>query len=1038
MLPWPPIRAARPRFERAWLPILLCLLWPSAGRAQSRFDHPFVPVDLQRGGSGFELGPIVSGDFDGDGLTDFGFAGYQERTCQPYDDNRVSGMVRGSRTLAFERSCFLLPVDQSGFSSFPFVAADFDRDGITDAVAVNGLDGDGYGVAILSSHAACSQPVPFAVPPSFSACSVDLGGDAFLDLALGTTNSHVRFLAGDGHGGFSSGADVPVGIEPRLIAAADVDGDGDQDVLLSDGVVVHLLVRGPSSSFEERTIDSITDAKGALVVADLNHDGRPDVLTGAGTYFGNGDGTFVAGQSYGVNGAPVVGDFNEDGSVDVALTEGSVFLGTPAGVLVPGPRLPVGGSPLESGDFDGDGHLDLLAANGSGVLAMLLGHGNGTFGNPPKSYPTGRGPRVLLAHDLNGDGRDDLISLETASHQVSVLLADAAGGFGSPHGYDVGPDPMGAAIDDLDRDGVPDLVVTNNGNATLSILFGTGQGDFARQTTVNTLQHPRGVAIGDLDEDGQPDIVVFSGDSPYYAAGTIAVHGGGSQSFALDYTIQVTYATSVALGDVNGDGHLDLVCSAVRTLLGDGTGRFADVLGYDSPCGIDSFCDTGTGCYYGKAFLVANLDNDCIADAVSLHDAEIKTCYPNQLSFGYGGQGQDLCLYGGFSLRRPGVGVALGDFEGRGGPQPAILMRDALGTISVMGAQETLLGTLGTTALAAGDFDGDGRVDLAVANEAQDRVYIHRNLTTRTTIPPAPVVHVSSGEAQLQLTWGSGPGSVAGYRVYYGIHTLEDGTQASEGPSGISVPATATAFTLHCLPDSNFLLRVAAVDGEGRQEVCHLESVSARPMRAGGKLQLSASSGKGPSARTISAVLQLNPPFHVADVVAASLRINGQRPVEIMSGDPKATQELRLRFSQSFLTPSGGARLEGSLRGCSTLIALDVSGSLASGPVATAESLEPPNEESGDAPLLSFALHSIEPNPAKAEGAIRFDVPRTSSVRVRLYDIHGRQVAVLSDGVFSPGRKTLRWRASDYPAGLYFLRMEAMDFAATQKVIIAR
>jgi hypothetical protein len=91
-----------------------------------------------------------------------------------------------------------------------------------------------------------------------------------------------------------------------------------------------------------------------------------------------------------------------------------------------------------------------------------------------------------------------------------------------------------------------------------------------------------------------------------------------------------------------------------------------------------------------------------------------------------------------------------------------------------------------------------------------------------------------------------------------------------------------------------------------------------------------------------------------------------------------------------------------------------------------------------DAAPLAFALERMRPNPVSGPGAVEFAVPRTAPVHVGLYDVQGREVAVLADAVFEPGRHTLRWdgrgAARRLGAGLYFLRMRAPGFTAVRRV----
>src|SRR5207245_278961 len=115
--------------------------------------------------------------------------------------------------------------------------------------------------------------------------------------------------------------------------------------------------------------------------------------------------------------------------------------------------------------FDGDGHLDLAVANGyyygqPDNVTILLGKGDGTF-RAAQSYAVGGSPTALAVGDFNGDGHLDLVEADSYQGTVSVFLGKGDGTFQAAQSYAAGSRPTYLAVGDFNRDGVLDLAVAN-------------------------------------------------------------------------------------------------------------------------------------------------------------------------------------------------------------------------------------------------------------------------------------------------------------------------------------------------------------------------------------------------------------------------------------------------------------------------------------------------------------------------------------------------------------------------------------------------
>jgi len=651
----------------------------------------------------------------------------------------------------------------SPFVTIPGKTASFDRSAIP-AGRGNRLNFLGGGSPAAWLKAQNNNPIffnPTTYPSggvyAFSVAVGDFNGDGKADLAIANqcpqnncTTSAVSVLLGNGDGTFQTARNYSTGgYEAYAVAVGDVNNDGKTDLVVANGC------------------QSANQCGNGVV----------------GVLFGNGDGTFQSAQSYPSGGvvatSVAIADVDADGHPDLIVTNQcmpgtcasggvSVLLGKPNGTFHKAQSYPTGGLTAVSvavGLFNGGKKLDLVVANQcqssgncNGNLGVLMGNGDGTFQSAQTYSSGGYTAASVTTGDFNGDGSTDLVvsnqcqSSENCSNgNVGVLLGNGDGTFGTTKTYASGGNNAAAVVaNDLNGDGHTDLVLANQcqavgncGVGSVSVFLGNGDGTFqSAQNYISDGVFAYSVGVGDWNGDKKPDLAVVNQClSSGNCSGTVTIllgNGDGTFQTAPTYASGGYDADSEAVGDLNRDGKLDLVvanlcqntnCSSgnggvVSVLLGNGDGTFQAAKNY------------ATGGFGSSSAAIGDVNGDGYADVIVANQCSTSDCKSGGsvsvlLGNGHGAlQSAKTYSSGAFTA----LSVAIADFN-KDGKLDLAVANQCQDSTCQNGALSVLLGNgdgtfqtaqsfpsagYFTNSVAVGDFNGDGNPDLVATSQCQD------------------------------------------------------------------------------------------------------------------------------------------------------------------------------------------------------------------------------------------------------------------------------------------------------------------------------
>ncbi len=500
---------------------------------------------------------------------------------------------------------------------------------------------------------------------------------------------------------------------------ADLNDDSLPDLISTSNV---LMGKGAG---EFQTVQMFSGVQ-QIKVADVDGDGTLDIVTsgegGLRERLGRGDGSFSLPVSLGFDGTlGLLGDLDRDGVVDILGVDATglyLLKGEGRGdfalpILID--TVPVGRYDYvpETGDFDGDGILDIALAGGPYVVRILLGSPEHKFRLLGSFQGANAALRDFVVEDFNKDGRSDIAvvsSADAAGEGVCILLSGAVGGItdcstgfspldnsllfeGVKQCYRAGNNSSYITTADFNKDGNIDLAVANTGISSegylgdLFVMLGDGTGCFTR-TVIGAGIRATAVEVADFNEDDNPDLAVTS------TIGELALLYGAGDGINFRQLLTQEAVTGAAVGDVNNDDHDDIITPEAIFLAKGSSGRFER-----KPLGAAS---------RGR-MLLGDLNHDRFLDLAGCADGEI------EILLGRGKGAFDRPRYTASAACKTwwrGTPLSLGDMNADGNLD--LMMAGGVGFGRGDGTFDEHPWPIGGVMLASADFDSDGFMDAAL------------------------------------------------------------------------------------------------------------------------------------------------------------------------------------------------------------------------------------------------------------------------------------------------------------------------------------
>ncbi|GAA6138994.1 hypothetical protein NBRC116583_27410 [Arenicella sp. 4NH20-0111] len=610
----------------------------------------------------------------------------------------------------------------------------------------------------------------------------DVNGDGYLDVVVGNADTNNRLYLNNGSADpFSGvmGTNISEDINnTTAITLGDVDGDGDLDVITGNLDQPNRLYlnngsAGPFDGVTGTNISADANITFAIALGDVDGDGDLDVIFGDfgetnRLYLNNGGadpfndvtGTHISADRNRTQ-AIVLGDVDGDGDLDIVEGNSRGFDDTNRLYLNNGSADPFNGvtgtditadanetRAIALGDVDGDGDLDIIAGNARSsreINRLYLNNGSAA----PFDGVTGtnigsatNSTQSIALSDVDGDGDLDVIAGNRGRNRL-YLNNGSVGPFDGVTGTNISAntnETLAIALGDVDGDGDLDVIAGNSGDTNRLYLNNGNANPFNGATSVNISTDSNlteAIAVGDVDGDGDLDVV--AGNS---GLNRLYLNNGSADPFngvtGSNISTDDDSTRSIALGDIDGDGDLDVIAGNIfginRLYLNNGT---AD--SFNGVTGMDITTErNGT-----RAIVLGDVDGDGDLDVIEGNDRNlVGAAITNRLVLNNGTADPFNGVIGTniSADRNRTLAIALGDVDGDGDldvivgnvrePNQLVLNNGTVDPFNGVTGTNITADVNDTLAIALGDVDGDGDLDVIAGNERQPNRLVLNNGTT--------------------------------------------------------------------------------------------------------------------------------------------------------------------------------------------------------------------------------------------------------------------------------------------------------------------
>ncbi|MFN6257310.1 beta strand repeat-containing protein [Microcystis sp.] len=418
------------------------------------------------------------------------------------------------------------------------------------------------------------------------------------------------------------------------------------------------------------------------------------------------------------------------------------------------------------------------------------------FGTPT-NFSVGTSPVSVTVGDFNGDGKSDLAVANYNSNNVSVLLGTGTGSFGAATNFTVGSSPYSVAVGDFNGDGKSDLA-TANFNSNVSVLLGTGTGSFGAATNFTVGNGPISVRVGDFNGDGKSDLATTNGS-------------GYNVSVILNTTPKITIApgTNPVEGGTVGTFiiSLDTPAPTGGTVVNfNTTGSTATILAdYSLTAGTNITAVTANTFTIAAGATTATLNVVALSDAVNDPNETVKVNLTSGGDYilGYN-PSASFTPPTNFAAGSSPISVTVGDFNGDGKSDLAVANRGSNNVSVLLGTGTGSFGAAtnfsvgnAPSSVTVGDFNGDGKSDLAVANRYGNNVSVLLGTGTGSfgtatnfsvgIFPVSVTVGDFNGDGKSDLATANGSSNNVSVRLGTGAGSFGTATNFSVGTGPASV-----------------------------------------------------------------------------------------------------------------------------------------------------------------------------------------------------------------------------------------------------------